>query len=160
MPDLLTHVLIVYSACLVLSWRLAWLDQAYVTVAMLGAMTPDLSKINLLLPSWLVERWLSLPFSWTALHTVGGVALTILIVVTLVGSAYRKRVAALLAFGAGTHLLADAMLRSVTGRSFAFFWPLSAYAPPTPGLYLSTDPWPTVVAIVIAVAVTALDRRR
>jgi hypothetical protein len=159
-PDLLTHVLIVYSACLVVSWRLDWLDRSFVTVAMVGAMMPDISKLNLLLPNWLVERWLSLPFSWTALHTAGGVALTILVTVTLVGPAYRKRVAALLAFGAGTHLLADAMLRSVTGRSFAFLWPLSTYAPPTPGLYLSTDPWPTVVAIVTAVAVTALDRYR
>jgi len=132
----------------------------YITAAMVGALLPDLAKINLVISNWWVRQWLPVPFSWSALHTTGGVILSVLIVVTLVEPPYRKRVGGLLLFGAGTHLLTDAMLRSVTGRSFPIFWPLTLYEPLTPGLYLSTEPWPTALAIAVAAVLTGIDRRR
>jgi len=159
-PDLLTHVLLAYTVCLVLAQRVAWIQRPYVTVAMVGAMTPDLAKVHLVVSGWEIQRHLSIPVSWSALHTTGGVIISLLIIITIVRSPLRKRVGALLALGAGTHLVADAMLRSVTYRSFPIFWPLTTYRPPTPGLYLSTDPWLTAMAVVLAVTVTTLVRYR
>lgn len=160
MPDLLTHVLVAYSLTLVISWRVPWIDRKFVTVAMVGALLPDLAKANLLVPNLTMERLLSLPFSWTALHTTGGVTLTVLMIVALVGRPYRRRVGLLLGAGALTHLWADGLLRSVTNTSYPILWPLTTYEPPTPGLYLSTDPWLALVAGGIAVTVTAITRYR
>jgi hypothetical protein len=159
-PDLLTHVLVAYSGALVVSWRVTWIDRPFVTVAMMGAVLPDLAKANLLVPNLTIERLLSLPFSWTALHTTGGVTLTILMMLALVDRPYRRRVGLLLGAGALTHLSADALLRSVTNTSYPVFWPLTSYEPPTPGLYLSTDPWLALVAGGLAVAVTVMTRYR
>lgn len=160
MPDLLAHVLIIYTACMILAWHFKWITQPYITVAMAGAMIPDLSKVSLLIPSWQIQQWLSLPFSWTALHTTGGILLSVLIGVTLVQEPYRERVAILLVFGAGSHLTADSLLISVSETPFPIFWPVTIYTPPIPGIYLSTDPWPTAVAMFFAVAVTMLTRVR
>jgi hypothetical protein len=49
MPDWLTHVLIAYSVCQLLSWRYVWFSPPYVAVAMGGALLPDASKLNLLI---------------------------------------------------------------------------------------------------------------
>jgi hypothetical protein len=65
----------------------------------------------------------------------------------------------LLALGAATHLAADALLVKPTGHSYPVLWPLTRYHPPTPGLYLSTDPWPTIAAGLVAVAAWAVARR-
>jgi len=155
MPDLLTHVLVAYSVCLVLVRVCDWIRAPYITVAMAGALIPDLSKGNLLLPGQLIHQWTGVPFSWSALHTAGGVVLSMLVIIVCVEPPYRTRVGALLALGAGSHLLLGVMLRSVTGRSFPVLWPLTGYEPPTPGLYLSTDPWPTVIALLIRGFLTA-----
>jgi len=159
-PDLLTHVLLAYSTCLVLSWHVEWLDPPYVTVAMVGATVPDLSKVGVIVSSWQIRRLIGVPFSWTSLHTVGGVGLSILLATTLVGRPYRRPVAILLAIGAATHLLADSMLRSVTDRLFPLLWPLTSYVPPTPDLYLSTDPWLAVAAGLLAAILTGITRYR
>ncbi|WP_436932812.1 metal-dependent hydrolase [Halosimplex halobium] len=156
MPDLLTHVLIAYSVCLVLVHVCDWIRAPYITVAMAGALVPDLAKGNLILSRQLIHHWTGVPFSWSALHTTGGVVLSILVIVVLIEPPYRTRVGTLLALGAGSHLVLDVMLRSVTGQAFPIFWPLTGYEPPTPGLYLSTDPWPTAIALMIAGFLTAI----
>lgn len=66
---------------------------------------------------------------------------------------------ALLLLGGASHLVADAFLRTPTGGSYPLFWPITDYSPPTPGLYLSTDPAPTAVALGLAVALTLVRRR-
>jgi hypothetical protein len=160
MPDLLAHALIAYSAATVLSWRLAWLSPAYVTVAMTGAFIPDLMKIRLVLDEQIVAALLGVPFDWFALHTLGGAVVSLLVGVVLVAADERRRVAGLLGLGAGSHLLADALLLSPSGRSYPIVWPLSRINPPTPGLYLSTDPEPMVVAAAVAAVVFAVSRLR
>lgn len=153
MPDLLAHALIAYAVCTALAWRYDWLSPAYVTVGMVGVFIPDLTKIGLVIPDAAVEHALGLPFSWSGIHTAGGAVVGVAIGAVLVPEGERRRVAALLALGAATHLLADALLLKPTGHSYAVLWPLTRWHPPTPGLYLSTQPWPTAVAALAALIV-------
>lgn len=159
MPDLLAHAFIAYAIACVLSWRYDWLSPAYATIVMAGAFVPDLAKMQLLIPSGTVERLLGLPFSWGALHTAGG-ALVAILVGVVVAPRERTRTFALLSVGAASHLLADGLLLNLSGRSYAMFWPVTRYHPPTPGLNLSTQPEPTVVAGVVALVVWLLTRYR
>lgn len=158
MPDLLTHTFIAYSLGTLFSWRFEWLDARSVTVAMAGAFIPDIAKITLLVPGNRVAAALDLPFSWLGIHTAGGALLCVLIGVILVPPAERQRVFALLALGASSHLIADAFLIKAYGHSYPLLWPLTAYAPPTPGLYLSTDFWPAFATGALAIGVLLLDR--
>lgn len=153
MPDLLAHAFIAYAIASVLSWRYEWLTPAYVTVAMAGAFIPDLAKVELLIRSETVEHFLGVPFDWFALHTAGGVAVAIALGVVVVAPCERLRVGLLLSLGASSHLLADGLLLNLSGRSYAMLWPLTQWHPPTPGLYLSTQPEPTLITGLIASAV-------
>lgn len=160
MPDLLAHVLLAYALFGALSWRIEWINAQYVTVGMAGAVIPDLSKADLFIDDSLIEQVLEIPFDWFALHTAGGVLISVLIGTVLVEHDERKRVFGLLSVGAATHLLADSFLRTASGRSFSVLWPLSRYQPPTPGLYLSTEPGPTVIALALALLVYLISRHR
>jgi hypothetical protein len=160
MPDLLAHALIAYSICTTLSWRYEWLTPAYVTAGMAGAFIPDMMKVVLVVPDAAVESVLGLPFSWSGIHTAGGAAIAVLIGAAVVVPRERRRVGLLLAVGAGSHLLADAFLLTPSGRSYDVFWPLLRYNPPTPGLYLSTHPAPTVIAGAVAAGMWFATYRR
>lgn len=153
MPDLLAHAFIAYTICRLLSFRVSWLTTPYVTVGMVGAFIPDLVKIKLLLPSGVVEQILGVPFDWGSLATGGGALLSVLVGVVLLRSAERRRGGAMLAIGAGSHLLADGMLLTPTGRTVQLFWPVSQYKLPSPGLYLSTQPEPMLVTGALAAGV-------
>ena len=161
MPDLLAHALIAYSLATVFSWRHEWLSPSYVTVAMAGAFIPDLTKVMLVLPSDSVAATLSVPFDWFALHTLGGSLISLAIGIVLVANSERTRVAALLGLGTASHLLADALVLNPSGHSYPLFWPLSYLHPPTPGLYLSTQAEPMLVAATVAgVVFTSTQYRR
>lgn len=156
MPDLLVHALFAYVLCVLLSRRRRWLSPAFVSVGMVGAFLPDISKAAHLLSSWEVRQLLGIPFSWGVFHTGAGVLLSALLLGTFVPSTQRRRVIGLLVLGAGSHLVADAMLITATGRTVPFLWPLIRIAPPTPGLYTSTDPRLTAAALAIAALVAPL----
>jgi hypothetical protein len=160
MPDLLAHALLAYSVCRVLSWRVPWLDTPYVTLGMAGAFVPDLVKVGLVVPEETLSRALGIPFGWGSLETGGGVLLSVLVGVVLLAAGRRRRGALLLGVGAGSHLLADALLRTASGRTVQLLWPLSGYRLPSPGLYLSTQPGPAVAAGALAGAVYLLHRTR
>lgn len=150
MPDVLTHVLVGYALGAALSVRYDWLSGPFVTVAMAGALLPDVAKVALVVPSAVVEAGLGVPFSWFAIHTPAGSVLLASIGALLVDGAHRRRAFALLLAGAASHHALDALLLSTTGFSYALAWPLSTVHPPSPGLYLSTDRWPTAVAGCVA----------
>lgn len=152
MPDLLTHTLIAFTICTLLRLRYGWLDFQYVTVGMAGAFIPDVAKIDLLIDGSLVAVLIGRPFSWFGIHTLGGAFVLLVVGVVLATSEERKRIGVLLAVGVASHLLADAMLFKVSGQSFPIFWPVTQYQPPTPGLYHSTDIWPSIVMSGIAVS--------
>lgn len=159
MPDMLAHVFIAYSICRLVSWRWEWISNQYITLGMVGAFIPDLVKVKLLLPSWRMEQLLGVPFHWGGLHTGGGVVLSILIGVVLLSSRERKRGALMLGIGAGSHLFADSLSLTPTRHTQQLLWPLLQYRVPSPGLYLSTEPGPTVVAGSVAVLLWALHLR-
>lgn len=159
MPDLLSHALIAYSLCTLLAVRYRWVSPRYVTVGMAGAFIPDIAKIDLLVDNAMVGNALGVPFGWFGIHTLGGSIVGVCIGVVLVASSERRRVAALLSLGAASHLTADALLVKASGYSYPVLWPLTGYYPPTPGLYLSTDIWPSVVTGVLALGVWLLVRR-
>jgi len=150
MPDLLTHVLLTYALATILSGRYRWISGGYVTVAMAGALVPDLNHVTSIVPSPMVSELLAIPFDWGGLQTGGVVCLLLIAIATLFEQSERRRVAALLAVGAVSHLLTDALIRTPDGRSQSLFWPVTRYQPPTPGLYTSTDLWPLILAACLA----------
>jgi len=160
MPDLLTHVLLAYAVATLLKYRYRWLRPAYVTIAMVGALVPDLDHISILIPGSTVEATLGVPFDWGGLQTGGVVLLLILIGTVLVEHTERRRVFAMLSLGAISHLLTDALIRVPDGRSQSIFFPITTYQPPSPGLYLSTDIWPLAASAVFAAVAWYVVRRR
>ena len=159
MPDLLTHLLLAYAAGTALSMRYRWLAPHWVSVVMAGALLPDLDHVADVVSAGLVHRTLGLPFDWTVLQQGGGVLLTVLIGTVLVSPDRRRRVFGLLWLGAGTHLLADLLIRTPDGHAQSILWPLTQYQPPAVGLYTSVDRWPLVLAAVVALATWYLIRR-
>lgn len=160
MPDLLAHVFIAYTICRVASWRVEWLTTPYVTLGMVGAFIPDIVKIDLVLPSETVEGILGVPFHWGSLATGGGTLLSLCIGLVLLRSSERRRGGLLLGVGAGSHLLADSLLLTPTGRSVQLVWPLSQYKIPSPGLYLSTQPEPMFLTGAIGFLIWGVHRYR
>lgn len=159
MPDLLAHAVLGYCLGTALSFRYDWLTPTYVTVVMAGAFIPDISKIYILVPDQAVADALGVPFSWFALHTLGGSAVAVLVGVVLVAGDERRRVLGLLSLGAASHLAADALLLTPTGFSKPMWWPVAHVGLPSPGLYLSTEPTPLFAASAVAVVLWAVRRR-
>lgn len=160
MADLLTHVLVAYVLATLASIRYEWISPAHVTAAMAGAMIPDLNRLELVVPPELVESAVGIPISWTAFHTLGGSLLVVAIGVLCVPREYRRGVAAMALLGMASHHALDLLVTNPTGHTYPVLWPLSAYHPPTPGLYLSSDRWPAAVAGVAAAAAWYLRYRR
>jgi hypothetical protein len=157
--DLLTHVLAGYVVGTVLSFRVRWLDRRFVTVVMLGATLPDLTKISLVVPSRTVQEVVGLPFFWYVLHTPFGTTLTAGITALLCGRTLRGRAFPLLLVGGASHFVLDALLLNPSRFSEVLLWPLAVELVPLPMLVLSSDRLPVVVAIGAATA-TWLTRRR
>lgn len=159
MPDLLTHVLVAYIFATLLLFRDERITPAFVTIVMLGAIVPDLAKIELLLPTPQMEQFLDIPFSWFGIHTLGGTLVAITVGALLASTEYRRRIFLLLAAGAASHLFLDALLIKASGYSYEVLWPLTPVFPPTPNLYLSSDRWPALVCAGVAVTVWYLRYR-
>lgn len=160
MAELLTHVLVAYILLTALGWAIEWLDPKWVVVGMVGAILPDLDKIGLFVDSSLLEGLLGVPFSWGAIHTLGGLVLLSAIGALLFETARaRRRAFALLVFGGASHLLLDGVKKWADGFNGAYLYPLSWWRNPTPGWYVSADQWVLGVAVVCALVVFAIDRR-
>lgn len=158
MPDLFTHALCGFVVAVVLSWRLEWLTRPFVPVAMLGAVLPDLNRIDLLVPDELVAATLGVPFSWTPLHRVGGTLLVVCLGALLAHPRHRRAVFTLLAVGAASHYGLDFMLYKPSGLSGPLLWPFLTHGFAIDGIYVSSDRWPAAVATTVAAAVWFVDR--
>ncbi|MFW6305204.1 MAG: metal-dependent hydrolase [Candidatus Saliniplasma sp.] len=155
--DLLTHVLVAFSVGIILSWRFKWISRNYITIIMLGAVLPDLTRIGLIIEPAYIENTFGVPFSWSPLHTIAGVFIIILLLTLVVHERYSKPVFILLVLGAFTHLFMDSFLLTTTGTSYTVFFPITFYNPPTPGFYLSTDMWPSMVSALAASVIWSID---
>ncbi|SDY74641.1 metal-dependent hydrolase [Halopenitus persicus] len=149
MPDLLTHVLVGYILGTLLTTWFDW-QLPFTTVVMLGAILPDLTKIQLVVSDVQIELFIGIPFSWQALHTFGGVTVMAGFGGLFTPRRYRRRVLLLLLVGSVSHLCLDSLLIKPSGYASAVWWPITATRLPTPGLYLSYDRWPAVLAAFLA----------
>ena len=151
MADLLSHVLVAYALFTLAGWRVDAVTRRWVVVAMGGAAIPDLSKASIVVAPRTVEGTIGLPFSYHPFSTLGGVVLVAGVVALLFDREYRRR-----ALG----FLVDGLRLSIDGRAGTLLYPLTWWGPPSPGLYLTSDPRVLVVTLVVAAVVFALDRRR
>ncbi|MBV0900425.1 hypothetical protein [Haloarcula salina] len=160
MADLLTHLLVPYVLLTIASWRVDWLDRTWVVVGMGGAAIPDMVKLNIVLDSNAVEAALGIPFTYAPLSSLGGVLLIGGVITMAFDRRHWSRVFGLVTFGGLTSLVLDGMRVYADGRASAYLYPFTNWRPPTPSLYVSSDPRVLVVALLIAGAVALLDRRQ
>ena len=159
MADLLTHVLFAYALATVASWRWERLTRPWIAVVMIGALLPDLNRIGLLITDAAIETVLGISFDIDGIHTLGGAVLLAGAGAMVVADGHR-RVFALLLAGALSHLLVDGVKAYADGEAGVWLYPFTWYRHPTPNLYVSSDPSVLVAALLIAIAVTGLDRIR
>ncbi|AEM56116.1 membrane protein [Haloarcula hispanica N601] len=159
MADLLTHLLVPYILLTVASWRIDWLNQHWVVVGMGGAAIPDLVKVGIVVDGSTVEAFLGMPFTYAPLSTLGGVLLLAGIITVAFERRHWRRVFGLVTFGGLTSLLLDGMRVYADGRASAWLYPFTNWRPPTPSLYVSSDPTVLVVALLAAGTVAVIDRQ-
>ncbi|QLH81514.1 hypothetical protein [Halosimplex pelagicum] len=159
MADLLTHVLAAYVVLTVASWRVDRITPQWVAVGMCGGAIPDLVKVDLVVDSMAVEGALGAPFTWSAVSTLGGVALVAGAIALAFGPRYRRRAYAYLVAGGALSLVLDGLRVYADGRAGPWLYPVTWWRPPTPSLYVTSDPRVLVVAVVAAAAVFAANRR-
>jgi hypothetical protein len=157
MVDLLTHVLVPYILLTVASWRLDWLTERWIIIGMAGAAIPDLVKLDLLVDDRLVSSLLGLPFDYEPISSLGGVLL-IAAGIALLFRDERQRVYGFLVFGGGSALVVDGLRVFADGRGLVFWLYPLWWRPPTPSLYVTSDPRVLPVALVMAAVVFLVDR--
>ncbi|WP_436926783.1 metal-dependent hydrolase [Halosimplex amylolyticum] len=160
MADLLTHVLAVYVVLTVASWRVAAVTSRWVVVGMCGSAIPDLVKTQLVLDSAVVEAVLGAPFSYAPVSTLGGVLLIAAAIGLAFARRHRRRAYAFLVAGGVISLVLDGLRVYATGRAGPWLYPFTWWRPPTPSLYVTSDPRILVLAIAVAGVVFAVDRKR
>lgn len=159
MADMLATVLAVLAALTVAGWWVDWLAPRWIAVAAGGAFVPDLSRVSLVLDGETVEAVLGLPFGYAALETLGGVLLVSGAIAVWFERRYWPRVYGLLVVGGGCHLVLDGLRVFADGRSTTWLFPFApSVRPPTPSLFVSSDPAVPVLAAGATAVVLALDR--
>lgn len=159
MADLLTHVLVPFVLLTPLSWRLSWLSDRWIVLAMAGAAIPDLVKVGIVLDSGVVESLLGIPFSYAPISTLGGV-LVIAAAIAVCFGEHARRAYAYILLGALTSLVLDGLRVFADGYANFWLYPFVWWRPPTPSLYVTSNPRVTVVAVAAAAAVLFADRYR
>lgn len=159
MADPLSHLLVAYVLLTVASWRVEWLDRPWVAVGVGGAAIPDLVKVDIVLDGHLVESALGIPFSYEPLSTLGGVLLVAGAIALAFERENRARVFGLVTVGGLTSLALDGMRVYADDRASAWLYPVTNWRPPTPSLYVSSDPTVLVVALALAGVVFLIDQR-
>jgi len=125
MADMLTHVLIALTLAMLFSIRYRWITPRLASVAMAGAMLPDLNRLKWVVSPETAESVLGLSVSWRPMHSIGGVTIAICIGALLVRPQYRRAVAILLTVGALSHFALDLLLVPPAG-SYRYLWPITS----------------------------------
>lgn len=161
MAETLSHVLHAFVVVTVASWSIGWLDRKWIAVAMVGAIVPDLNRIDLVIPADAIEATLNIPFSWGAIHTIGGVVLLSAVGALLFATNQEQlRAFGLLLTGGVIHLVVDSFKLWADGVTSAYWYPLTWYNPPAGMLYVTADRWVTIVSVLLALLVLAVDEWR
>lgn len=155
MADLLTHVLVAYVVLTAASWVTEGVTERWVAVGMGGAAIPDLVKVELLVDDALVEGALGIPFAYAPIATLAGVVLLGGAIALLF--AERQRAYAFLLAGGLSALVLDGLRAYADGRAGFWLYPLW-WRPPTPSLYVTSDPRVLGVALAVAAGVFLVDR--
>jgi hypothetical protein len=160
MADLLTHVLVVYCLLTVGSWRFDRLTDRCIAVGMGGAVVPDLVKLDLLVSSYRIEQVVGFPVTYAHFATLGGVLLTAGVITVLFEREAWRRTYVFLVVGGVTSLVVDGLRVRADGHASAWLFPfLPSFRPPTPSLYVTSDPRILVVALCVSAAVMVVDWR-
>lgn len=157
--ELLTHVLAALVLGVILSWWIRWITPPMIATAMIGATLPDLNRLGILIPEAVIRATFDVMWDWTVLHRAGGTLLVVLILALMVPRQYTIPVLAMLTLGATSHYALDILLWRPSGLTSPLFWPVTAYRVPIDGVYLSSDRWPTGLAILATGFVLWIDRR-
>lgn len=155
MADLLAHVLVVYVLLTATSWLSERVTDRWIAVGMGGAAIPDLVKVDLVVEDALVEGALDVPFTYAPVSSLAGVVLLGGAIALLF--AERRRTYAFLVAGGLSALALDGLRAYADGRADFWLYPLW-WRPPTPSLYVSSDPRVLAVALGAAAVVFLLDR--
>lgn len=157
MADLLTHVLAVYVLLTVTSWWVDALTPRWIAIGMAGGAIPDLVKVGMVLDDEIVEGLLGLPFTWAPISSLGGVLLVAGAITIVFSREQWRRVYAFLVAGGLVSLVLDGLRVYADGQSGPWLYPFTWWYPPTPSLYVTSDPTVLVVGVAIAAVVFALD---
>jgi len=157
MAELLSTVLLTYSVFTIGSWWIDGLDRRWIVVAMGGAAIPDLVKVDLLVDARVIEQTVGLPFSYTPVASIGGVAVVAGIVAMLFGTQWRRQAYAILFAAGGFSLLIDGARVYADGYANFYLYPVWI-RPPTPELFVSADPAVLGVALIVGASVFSVDR--
>lgn len=159
MADLLTHVLVAYVLLTVTGWWVDWLGPRWVVVGMGGACIPDLQKVDILLDADTVSAVLDIPFTYSVTSTLGGVLLLAGAITLLFERRWWRRVYTLLVTGGVAHVALDGLRVWADGRASQWLFPfLPSYRPPTPSLYVTSDPRVPALALAVSLLVFTVDR--
>jgi hypothetical protein len=159
MADLLATVLVAYVLLTVTGWWIEWLGPRWVVIGMGGACIPDLQKIDILFDADTVSAVLGIPFTYGVTSTLGGVLLLSGAITLLFERRWWRRVYTLLVIGGGVHIILDGLRVWADGKASQWLFPLlPSYRPPTPSLYVTSDPRVPALVIAVSLLVFAVDR--
>jgi len=158
MVDLLAHALLAYAAFTALAARSDRFASRHASLGVVGGVLPDLSKVSLVVGSGRVEALFGLPFSWLALHRLGPLLVLGALAAVCFERSERPAVFSALVGGGLLHLALDALVIRADGLVPPYLYPFTWWRPPSGDLYLSSELWPTLVALVLAAAVWWLTR--
>lgn len=159
MTDLLTHVVGVYTLLTPLTWRFELIQRRHVTLVMVGAIIPDISKIQLLIGNDVVTSIINIPWDWNGVHRLGPAG--ILAGVGALGFERRHRLPAFISLlvGVTLHFVFDLAVIRAGGVAPAYLYPFTWWQPQSMDLLLSSDVWPWIMSLPLAGIVLLIDRR-
>ena len=158
MAELLTHVLAAFIFATVASWRFTSITPPLVIACMIGAVIPDLNRVDLILPAETITALTGLPWEWGVFHRAGGALLVAVIFALLVRGDLRIPVFAMLTVGIASHFFIDYFLWQPTGATNLMLWPFLHVTVDYQGFYRSTERWTAVLAIIGTAIILVIDR--
>ena len=150
MPDWVTHIVVAWTLCRVLSFKFKEFNSANTLIVITGALIPDISKVVLGLSLLGIDA----SDYFATIHLPTGS----IIVAGIFSLLFPEKKKAFLFLGLGilTHYILDSLLEHVSGGIYLLFpfswwqWQLE--------LTTSSDYWITLLAVSIAVLVYLIGR--